>query len=174
MRKTERKTPRTGRGKRKSAGPEPAGFSIRRAKMSDLPAVVRMSAGVREIENYPDQKMKPADFKHFVYGDGASMLVAVAPGKKPSGYEVVGYVTIYESENYFYLPYAVTKKGWRRRGVGSALLREVERLAKDENVEYILMSVYVYNTGVHSFLKARGYAASKRLVQYSKILKSKG
>lgn len=174
MKKTERKTARARSGKCKSGGLEPVGFSIRRAKMSDLPAVVKMSAGVKEIENYPGQKMRAADFKHFVYGDGASMLVAVVPGKKPSGYEVVGYVTIYESENYFYLPYAVTKKEWRRSGVASALLHEVERLAKDGNVEYILMSVYVYNTGVRSFLKARGYVASKRLIQYSKILKSKG
>ena len=140
-------------------------FIIRPAKRSDLPAIVRMSQGVKEIENYPGQRMKIDDFVHFVAGDGANMLVA------SSGKEVVGYVTVYQSENYFYLPYAVTKKGWRRKGVGSALLGHVEALAKEAKVEYILMSVYVYNLSVHKFLRTRGYVPSKKLVQYSKIIK---
>ncbi len=136
--------------------------------MGDLPAVVRMSNGVREIENYPGQRMKIDDFVHFIRGGGGRMLVAAA------GARVVGYVTVYESENYFYLPYAVTSKEWRRRGVGSALLERVEALAKEAKVEYILMSVYVYNSGVHNFLRARGYVPSKRLIQYSKIITRKG
>ena len=145
-----------------------AEFVIRPARMSDLPAVVRMSNGVREIENYPGQRMRVDDFVHFVRGDGVRMLVAVAGG------HVVGYVTVYESENYFYLPYSVTKKDWRRRGVGSALLERVEALAKVAKVEYILMSVYVYNSSVHSFLRERGYVPSKRLIQYSKTITGKG
>ncbi|MFZ1082301.1 MAG: GNAT family N-acetyltransferase [Candidatus Kryptoniota bacterium] len=143
-------------------------FVIRPAKKSDLSEIVKMSNGVKEIENYPGQKMKADDFIHFVGGDGALMLVAAAKNK------VVGYVTVYQSENYFYLPYAVTKKEWRGKGIGSALLEHVESLAKEAGVEYILMSVYVYNSSVHKFLKARGYAPSKKLVQYSKIIKSKG
>ena len=140
---------------------------IRLARKSDLPAVVRMSHGVSEIENYPGQRMKVADFVHFVGGDGALMLVAVS--KK----EVIGYVTVYQSENYFYLPYAVTKRRWRKHGVGGALLERVEALAKEAEVEYILMSVYVYNSSVHTFLKERGYIPSKRLVQYSKLIAGK-
>ena len=68
----------------------------------------------------------------------------------------------------------MTKKEWRRHGVGGALLNEVERLAKEEKVEYILMSVYVYNSSVHNFLRERGYVPSKRLVQYSKTITTKG
>ncbi len=135
--------------------------------MADLPAVVDMSRGLNEIENYPGQVMREEDFIHFVKGRGSTMLVAVVDE------EPVGYVTVYESENYFYLPYAVTRKEWRSQGVGSALLKEVEMLAKKRKVEYILMSVYAYNSAVHKFLKARGYAASKKLVQYSKILTAK-
>jgi len=147
---------------------------IRPAKKSDLPSVVKMSHGISEIENFPGQKMKVADFIHFVKGDGALMLVAESKDGKRSG-EVVGYITVYQSENYFYLPYAVTKKSWRNRGVGGALLEHVEALAKEANVEYILMSVYVYNSSVHTFLKVRGYTPSKKLVQYSKLItKQKG
>ena len=144
---------------------------IRLARKSDLPAVVRMSHGVSEIENYPGQKMKVEDFLHFVAGDGALMLVAGLKNRKVRRREeVIGYITVYQSENYFYLPYAVTSKRWQRHGVGGALLERVEALAKEANVEYILMSVYVYNSSVHSFLKARGYTPSKRLIQYSKVI----
>ncbi|HUI31423.1 MAG TPA: GNAT family N-acetyltransferase [Candidatus Acidoferrales bacterium] len=152
-------------------------FVVRPAKKSDLPAVVKMSHGVSEIENFPGQKMKVEDFIHFTKGDGALMLVAESRGtrraRSRSAGEVVGYITVYQSENYFYLPYAVTKKGWRRHGVGGALLERVEALAKEAKVEYILMSVYVYNLSVHTFLKERGYTASKRLIQYSKIIAGK-
>jgi ribosomal protein S18 acetylase RimI-like enzyme len=149
-------------------------FTIRPAKRSDLTAVVKMSRGVSEIENYPGQKMKAEDFVHFTKGDGALMLVAESKrGGSRHAVEVVGYITVYQSENYFYLPYAVTKKSWQRRGVGSALLERVEALAKEAKVEYILMSVYVYNSSVHTFLKTRGYTPSKRLVQYSKLISGK-
>ncbi len=161
------------RGKRLSPQ-KPVPFIIRKAKPGDLPQVVKMSSGVREIENYPGQKMKAEDFMHFVRGYGAMMLVAVASPPGRGKKEVVGYVTVYKSENYYYLPYAVTRKGWRRRGIGNALLGEIEKLAKEEKVEYILMSVYFFNSKVHSFLRARGYVPSKRLVQYSKIVTGKG
>ncbi len=174
MRRTARKPPLADADSKIGTGRQTAQFSIRKARAGDLPAVVKMSSGVNEIENYPGQRMKAEDFKHFVSGDGATMLVAVAPHGRNGEKEVVGYVTIYRSENYFYLPYAVTRKGWRRRGIGDALLREVEKLAKDEKVEYILMSVYIYNSSVHSFLRARGYVPSKKLVQYSKIISGKG
>lgn len=150
------------------------GFLLRSAKESDLSAIVKMSKGVNEIENYPGQRMKAEDFVHFVGGDGALILVAESTDRK-NGHsrEVVGYITIYQSENYFYLPYAVTKKEWRKCGVGGALLERVEALAKEAKVEYILMSVFVYNTSVHSFLRERGYVASKKLVQYSKLIAGK-
>ncbi len=143
------------------------GLVIRRAKMADLDAVVKMSRGVSEIENYPRQKMKVEDFVHFVKPYGALMLVAESEG------EVVGYITVYKSENYFYLPYSVVRKDWRRKGVGGALLNKVEELAKEEKVEYILMSAYIYNSSVHTFLKAHGYTPSKKLVQYSKLITGK-
>lgn len=149
-------------------------ISVRKARDGDLRAIVKMSAGVEEIENYPGQKMKADDFRHFIGGVDAVMLVATVPQSRRPGERVVGYVTIYRSENYFYLPYAVVEKRWRRRGIGNALLTEVERLAKKKKVEYILMSVYAYNSGVHTLLRARGYVPSKRLIQYSKIVTRKG
>jgi GNAT superfamily N-acetyltransferase len=167
MRRTKRKL-------RAAAEKKSVRFTIRKAVRRDLPDVVRMSSGVEEIENYPGQKMKAADFVHFVAGDGALMLVAIGSRGPAGREEVVGFITVYKSENYFYLPYAVTKKGWRRHGIAGALLDAVEQLAKEEKVEYILMSVYYYNSKVHTFLRARGYVPSKKLVQYSKIIPKKG
>lgn len=157
----------------KSKSEKQTSFKIRRAKREDLSDILKMSGGVREIENYPGQRMRADDFIHFVGGRDAMMLVAVVPGTKRGKEELVGFVTVYRSENYFYLPYAVTKKGWRKHGVGGALLAEVERLAKDEKVEYILMSVYAYNKTVRTFLRVRGYVPSRKLVQFSKIITMK-
>lgn len=158
---------RHSRSKRTAREKLSAKLVIRRAKFSDLPAIAKMSNGVREIENYPGQKMKANDFAHFVGSKDAFMLVAAAEK------EAVGYITVYKSYNYLYLPYAVVRKDWRRHGVGTALLNEVEALAKKEKVEYILMSVYDYNSSVRKLLKSRGYVSSKKLVQYSKIITGK-
>lgn len=174
MRRTSGKRARGKTGKAEAREPARERITIRKARDGDLPAIVKMSAGVKEIENYPGQKMKADDFRHFIGSRDALMLVATVPQGRRAAGKVVGYVTLYRSENYFYLPYAVTEKGWRRRGIGDALLDEVERLAKEKKVEYILMSVYAYNSGVHTFLRARGYVASKRLVQYSKTVTNKG
>ena len=55
--------------------------------------------------------MKVEDFLHFTTGDGALMFVAESQRRKSHrAGEVVGYITVYQSENYFYLPYAVTKR----------------------------------------------------------------
>ncbi len=174
MRRTSGKPPHARAGGAKARKHEPVRITIRKAKEGDLRAVVRMSAGVKEIENYPGQKMKADDFRHFIGGGDALMLVATVPQSRRPGGKVVGYLTVYRSENSFYLPYAVTDKRWRRRGVADALLAEVERLAKEKKVEYILMSAYAYNSGVHAFLRARGYTPSKRLIQYSKTITKKG
>lgn len=174
MRTTGRKRGQANPANKASQKARQVSVKIRRARPGDLRAVVRMSAGVSEIENYPGQRMREDDFRHFLGGREAMMLVAAVPGRSRGKEEIAGYITVYRSENYYYLPYAVTKERWRMRGVGGMLLGEVERLAKEEGVEYILMSVYAYNTAVSTFLEARGYVPSKKLIQYSKMLKTKG
>ncbi len=174
MRRTGRKSLQGKPESKKRGRNAPVVLKIRKGRGSDLEEIVRMSAGVREIENYPGQKMTAADFRHFLNGRDAMMLVAVVQDGNTRKEEVVGYVTVYRSENYFYLPYAVTKRGWRRPGVAGKLLGEIEKLAKDGRVEYILMSVYAYNRAVSTFLKARDYVPSKSLIQYSKLIKTKG
>ncbi len=174
MKRTKRGTAKAEGDGNKSRRPSLYHFTIRLAKKSDLPEIVKMSRNVREIENYLGQRMRAEDFGHFVVGEGAMMLVAVGKRGTRSKEEIAGYLTVYRSDNYFYLPYAVTRKEWRRHGVGGALLAEAERLAKEEKVEYILMSVYYYNSRVHTFLKVRGYVPSKKLLQYSKTITRKG
>jgi ribosomal protein S18 acetylase RimI-like enzyme len=143
------------------------GINIRRAREADLVHVVKMSAGVREIENYNGQRMDRHDFLQFVRSRTALMFVAENDGK------VVGYITVYKAGNYFYLPYAVVDRRWRGRGVGSELLKYVERLAEKSGAAYILMSVYKDNSKVHSILNKHGYKASRELIQYSKVIEGK-
>lgn len=143
------------------------GIKIRRARETDLDHVVRISAAVREIENYSGQRMRREDFLQFVRSRTALMFVAENNGN------IVGYITVYKAGNYFYLPYAVVDRSWRGKGVGRELLKYVEGLAQKAGAEYILMSVYKDNSKVHSILKKHGYKASRELVQYSKIIKGK-
>lgn len=137
---------------------------IRKAKSSDIPRVVKISTGVRHLENYPKQKLGRAEFEIFLSGTFAFMFVAEIEKK------VVGYITAFRSDDYFFLPFAAVYKKYRRHGIARKLLEKVEEIAKKEKCKYILYTAYTSNKAIEKFSKKMGYKKSRTLIQYYKIL----
>lgn len=100
---------------------------IREACDSDIPRVVEISKGVRQLENYPKQKLGRAEFEIFLSGSFAFMLLAEIDKK------VVGFITAFRSNDYFFLPYAAVDKKYRRHGIAKMLLEKIEEVAKKKN-----------------------------------------
>ncbi|MGC8898588.1 MAG: GNAT family N-acetyltransferase [Bacteroidota bacterium] len=69
----------------------------------------------------------------------AFLLVAELDGN------VVGYLTGYKGRRYFCLPYGAVDKRYRRKGIATALMRYVEKLARKERKKYIFYSVFRSN-----------------------------
>lgn len=137
---------------------------IRKAIKKDIKHVVELSKGLRQLENYPNQKLGKSEFEKFLGGNYAFVFVAEVQKK------VAGYITGFRSDDYFFLPFAATDKKYRRCGVASLLIKKVEEMAKKEKIKYILYTAYTSNKAIEKFSKVMGYKKSKTLIQYFKIL----
>jgi ribosomal protein S18 acetylase RimI-like enzyme len=137
---------------------------IRKACASDIHRVVEISKSVRQLENYPKQKLGRAEFEIFLGNSFTFMLVAKIERK------VVGYITAFRSDDYFFLPYAAVDKKYRRHGIAKMLLENVEEIAKNDKCKYILYTAYTSNKAIEKFSKKMGYKKSRTLIQYYKIL----
>ncbi|MDO9028506.1 MAG: GNAT family N-acetyltransferase [Candidatus Roizmanbacteria bacterium] len=137
---------------------------IRKAVEKDIKHVVELSKGLCQLENYPHQKLGASEFKKFLRGNYTFMFVAEAQKK------VVGYITGFRSDDYFFLPFAAVYKKYRRRGIAKLLLEKVEEMAKKEKMKYILYTAYTSNKAIEKFSKVMGYKKSRTLIQYFKIL----
>lgn len=137
---------------------------IRKARATDIPRVVEISKGMRQLENYPKQKLGRAEFEIFLSGTFAFILVAVIDKK------TAGYITAFRSDDYFFLPFSAVDKKYRRLGIASLLLKKVEETARKEKQKYILYTAYTTNKPIAKFSKKMGYKKSRTLIQYYKIL----
>jgi ribosomal protein S18 acetylase RimI-like enzyme len=137
---------------------------IRKAAKKDIPRIVEISKNLRQLENYPGQKMGRSEFEKFLYGDFAFMLVAEVDKR------VAGYITAFRSDDYFFLPFSAVDKKYRRLGIASLLIKKVEDMARKEKQKYILYTAYTSNKAIEKFSKKMGYKKSRKLIQYYKVL----
>lgn len=139
-------------------------LNIREAKYKDIDRVVEISKNLRQLENYPNQKLGKTEFYKFVKSKHAFMYVAEVENK------VVGYITAFRSDDYLFLPFAAVDKKYRRKGIAKQLLEKVEQVARKEKRKYILFTAYESNKPIHKFARKLGYKSSRKLVQYYKLL----
>lgn len=139
-------------------------IKIRKAKFEDIKRVVEISKNLRQLENYPNQKLGRSEFEKFIDNRYAFMYIAETENK------VVGYITAFRSDDYLFLPFAAVDKKYRRLGIAQRLLEKVESIAKKEKRKYILFTAYESNKPIHQFAKKMGYKSSRRLFQYYKLL----
>ncbi len=139
-------------------------LKIRKARLNDIDRVVEISKNLRQLENYPNQKLGRSEFEKFINSRYAFMYVAEINKL------VVGYITAFRSDDYLFLPFAAVDKKFRRLGIAQQLLELVEKIAKKEKRRYILFTAYESNKPIHYLAKKLGYKSSRRLFQYYKLL----
>jgi len=143
---------------------------IRYATSRDLQRIVEISEETRELENYTGQVMSASDFAEFLDRSPsrkgwAFLIVAEVDGN------VVGYITGYKGKRYFYLPYGAVDKRYRRKGIATALMQYVEKLALKERKKYVFYSVFTSNKAMKRFSRKLGFRPGRTLVQYAKVLR---
>lgn len=125
-----------------------AAFRIRRARRSDLPALL-----VLEQRTFTSDLLSERQFRKHIDSDSAVVLAAVE-GDALLGDAVVFFRITSTSAHLYSI--AVSEKA-RGRGVGEAIVRAVERTARDRDCTHLRLEVRQDNHGAIRLYERLGY-----------------
>ena len=155
-----------------SSGGE-AGFIVRPAAPGDARSFLEMWRAVVAEKRYvrSESVTRSAGYYrrryfHRSWTDEQASLVAV------QGHRVVGHLNVSREEgpmtrHVASLGMAVARE-WRRRGVGTALMAEAIRWAKEMGVEKLALSVYPHNEPALALYRRFGFQEEGRLTGHSR------
>lgn len=147
-------------------------FKIRRANESDLQQIVRLSEKLGKDESAMDSMVSPlpSEFQNpnwilkNIRGENTVVFVAEVEGK------IVGYALGWVSQPWSYkskrgyICDCFVEKSYRRRGIGTALIRAMLKWFGNKGVECVEADVYSSNTPSLTLFRNLGFKeVSKRL-----------
>ena len=150
-----------------------AGFVVRAARPGDARSFLEMWRTVVAEKRFVRSETVTRSvgyyrrhYFHRSWTDEHASLVAV------HGTRVVGHLNVAREEgpmtrHVASLGMAVAPE-WRRRGVGSALLAECIRWARETGVEKLVLTVYPHNEGALALYRKLGFKEEGRLTGHSK------
>ena len=137
---------------------------IRKAKMRDIPQLIKIVKGVSSIEDYPGEYNR-AYFNKMLNRN--NVLVAEINAK------IVGFIEFEwdkDARRVFLESLAVLKK-FRGQGIGSKLFGKIELFAKDHKAKRMSMLVRNWNKDMNKLAKKKGFLASDVLYLLERKLK---
>ena len=137
-------------------------MTLRPVNPDDIPAfhAVMMAAGMDPRSSW--NRITPADLERSLLAPGAGGFLAV------SGGEVLGCVGYRpDGEQTLTLNKLATRPTARRAGLGRALVREVEHVARMGGYERVLLAVSQFNLDVLPFYEQLGYVVSDDLYAHA-------
>ena len=146
----------------------PDGVAIRPAALSDLDAIVSLWLGMmREHEAFDSRvRLGPSAgeayenyARHYVTRSDAPVFVAEHDG------EVIAFGLAYRARNlpmflpdhYGFLSDLVVTPSWRGRGIGTALVGEITRQLRAQDVTHVQLQVYHNNARARAFWHRVGF-----------------
>lgn len=118
--------------------------SIRDILCKDLGYDIKLN----ELSNRVEEMMKRSNYQIFVACDGNKVVGFIG---------CVSYLAFeLENEGMKIIALAVSKK-YRRKGIGTALLKYAEKQAKENNIEVILLNSGLLREDAHAFYESQGY-----------------
>lgn len=145
-------------------------FIVRGATLDDYREMCALLSEVDELHrsNLPWMFEKPAVeprsvqfFEQLLGSQDSTLLVA------DSGTRLVGVAAVlvrnspdfalFVRQSWAVLDNIAVSKNWRRRGVGTALIRDAERWAEARGAHWLELGVYEFNDEARAFYAALGY-----------------
>lgn len=146
-------------------------FSIRRATLSDYEQMRALLAEVDELHRlhlpwmFQEPAVEPRSkgfFEQLILDEHSALLVAEADSR------LVGVATallrtapdfpVFIAQTWGVLDNIAVARGFRRRGVGSALIRDAERWVRGQGASWLELGVYEFNHEARAFYQSLGYA----------------
>ncbi|MBI4499360.1 MAG: GNAT family N-acetyltransferase [Chloroflexi bacterium] len=142
-------------------------ITVRPADLADLPAILDLYAYLAEeaAAFYHEERLPPAEaermFQEIAAHPGQFLLVADDAGRAVGTVLLVLYPNLtHEGRPAAVLENMVIHPDYRRRGVGAALLRAVDGLARTYRVVKISLTSNAARRGAHRFYEALGWQRS--------------
>lgn len=139
---------------------------IRKADIRDIAAINELfyELDTHEINLQPEHIQRgerPADYlSEIINGERSDFLLAVADG------EIVGFSSIFARETsnisilvpckYAYIQDLVVKEGFRNKSIGTVLMDESKKWAKQRGMDYLRLSVLPKNNDAQRFYRRNG------------------
>jgi len=146
-------------------------FTVRPATIADYAQMCALLAEVDELHRIhlpwmfkkpPAEPRSTAFFEQLIESEDSALLVAEV------GPTLVGVATallrnspdfaLFVSQRWCVLDNIAIVRPWRRRGIGSALIRHAEQWAQARGANWIELGVYEFNETARSFYRSLGYA----------------
>ena len=150
---------------------------IRTAILNDIENILSLGDQIFEIHSKarPDRfKKKPVNYeylKSIIEGNNKILFIAEDNNK------VIGYciLCIYEIKNHPMFNDAINiniedfcvDKNFRKKGVGKKLFENIKIYAKENNVQYIELSVWEFNQNAIEFYKKMGMEIKLNIMEYN-------
>jgi RimJ/RimL family protein N-acetyltransferase len=138
-----------------------AEFQVRPARAQDARAMAQLFAAVaQERDGIATEPPVDIDERTAVFAratDGAAVAVA--------GGQLVGMITVEVSRHGFAQLGMLVARGWRGRGVGSALLQAVIDWARGRGLHKLCLEVFAHNTAAIALYRKAGFTEEGRRVR---------
>jgi len=128
-------------------------ISIRRAKKRDLSDIRRIHEEFSEELSSED----PGWFRALLESRSRRLVFLVAEVNSEVNSRVVGYCLAYRNRDRGYIENIAVKDDYRGLGLGSLLLREVERVLAERGVSEVYLGVKDWNISAVNFYLKHGY-----------------
>lgn len=141
-------------------------IKIREAKKSELKEVADLQTKLAKHERKFDKKIKIGTktnnvkyLKHFVLKKCKGKIFVAFDGGKMIGYcdGWFGKTKQYTFDKIGYVSDCFVLERYRRKGVGSRLLKELLKWLKEKNVKHVKMDVYLKNKDAYKLWKFMGF-----------------
>ncbi|MGD0700160.1 MAG: GNAT family N-acetyltransferase [Trebonia sp.] len=135
-----------------------AEFAVRPASADDARALAELFAAVaEERDGIASEPPVDTDRRAALFAGGAaSSVVAVA------GSQLIGMLHVEVSRHGFGEIGMLVDRGWRGRGVGSALMRAAIGLAREQELHKLSLEVFAHNTAAIALYRKCGFVEEGR------------
>jgi ribosomal-protein-alanine N-acetyltransferase len=138
-------------------------MKIRKLKSSDIPELVRLVRGESAVEDYPGEYSARV-FKQMLK-EIETIVLVVEEDKKPIAFQEF---KIDSAQKRIYLETIVVSKKYRGRGIGSILMKEVEKFAQKKKYGRLAFVVRKWNKAMNTLAKKLGYREKDELIFWEK------
>lgn len=138
-------------------------MEIRKLKSSDIQELIKLVKGEKTVEDYPGEYSARV-FKQMLK-DSETVVLVVEEDKKPIAFQEFKIDSV---QKRIYLETIVVSKKHRGRGIGSILMKEVEKFAKKKRYGRLAFVVRKWNKSMNALAKKSGYTEKDEMIFWEK------